>query len=485
MEPVFRNESARSSAELAACADQPELKRDSGDLGSSPECSPKSANSLKLSEATKASKPINSIDLIFSLRGAGTMTARRLARAALITILIGISWREAAAQTNGVDLHNIAQPASGGMAGVSLARPQDAPSALFGNPATMTQYAGTTFTTGLSWLDPNVKTSHDGTVTSAFGGGPYSGTSSTQGFLVPSIAALQDLRALGIAGTAGVGLTSGSGLGTSFRQLPNSVGTSAEYLVYSINFGLGVEIAENLSFGAAATLGMGILDAGLAQTAAMTHAFAARGTFGFTYVLPSYDTTIGLNYQTRMPFRFDNFQMVGPGVYSGLNVEQPDNFGLGLSNQSLCEGNLLLAVDVLYKQWQGADFWRDYFQNQWVFALGAQYTQGQWKYRAGYAFAGDPINKNAGAGSGVVQQLVTQYLQGTELPAISKHRLTAGLGYCNILPGLSVDGYAGGLLPQSEDFGTHTHTTAFAWYLGVGLTWAFYPASADPAPQGT
>src|SRR5437764_9360794 len=132
-----------------------------------------------------------------------------------------------------------------------------------------------------------------------------------------------------------------------------------------------------------------------------------------------------------MPFTFNNITTPFPGLYSDVRVDQPDNVGLGLSNQSLMGGNLLLAVDVIYKNWKNAAFWRDYYTNQWVFALGAQYTSGNWKYRAGYAYANNPIDKNAGAAGGPAAQALTNYLQATELAAISKHRLTAGLGYQN------------------------------------------------------
>src|SRR5436853_3373662 len=103
------------------------------------------------------------------------MTLRLLGGAAIFCSLVCLSAPTAHAQTYGTDLMNVAQPASGGMAGVSLARPQDAPSAVFGNPSTMAQFYGTTVTTGLSWLQPHLEVQHDGTVTTPLGGGPWSG----------------------------------------------------------------------------------------------------------------------------------------------------------------------------------------------------------------------------------------------------------------------------------------------------------------------
>lgn len=402
--------------------------------------------------------------------------------AALVLCLLGWPVGEVCAQTFGTDLHNVAQPASGGMAGVSLARPQDAPSALFGNPSTMAQFQGTTFTTGVSWLNPGVYASHDGAVTGALGGGPWNGGSQTQGFLIPNVAALQDLRGLGIQGTAGVGLTALGGLGTNFRNIPASVGTAAELQVYGINAGLGLQLTDNLSIGAAATLALGILDAGFAPLSGMSHAYAPRGTFGAAYNLPM-NTTFGVFYQTKLPFVFVDSQQAAPGApYTDLALTQPDNVGFGLSNSSLYDGNLLIATDILYKQWASADFWRNYYRNQWVFAIGAQYTYGVLKYRLGYSYGQNPINKDAGAAGGPAAQALTDYIQATELPAISKHRITAGLGYCNLLPGMSVDVFAGGLLPQSENFGAHSSSTAFAWYAGLGLTWAFCPITPPSVP---
>ncbi len=46
------------------------------------------------------------------------------------------------AQTYGVELHNTLMPASSGMGGTSFTQPQDIQSAIYGNPATMTQFAG-------------------------------------------------------------------------------------------------------------------------------------------------------------------------------------------------------------------------------------------------------------------------------------------------------------------------------------------------------
>jgi long-chain fatty acid transport protein len=60
---------------------------------------------------------------------------------------------QARGQSFGIELHNTMMPASGGMAGVSIARPQDLQSAINGNPATLTQFRGTQFSFGGGWAE--------------------------------------------------------------------------------------------------------------------------------------------------------------------------------------------------------------------------------------------------------------------------------------------------------------------------------------------
>ena len=70
--------------------------------------------------------------------------------------------------------------------------PQDVPAAIFGNPATLTQFHGTQFTMGGAWVEGYP------TVTSSFpplDHIPFSVTSRTEGFADPEIGVIQDLRA--------------------------------------------------------------------------------------------------------------------------------------------------------------------------------------------------------------------------------------------------------------------------------------------------
>ena len=68
--------------------------------------------------------------------------------ACLLLAIVALSPGSAHAQSFGVELFNNLMPASGGMAGASIASPQDVQSAVYGNPSTMTQYRGTQFAFG-------------------------------------------------------------------------------------------------------------------------------------------------------------------------------------------------------------------------------------------------------------------------------------------------------------------------------------------------
>ena len=57
----------------------------------------------------------------------------------------------------GYDLHNVLAPVSASMAGTSIAKPLDNVSAIFGNPAGLSEFRGTEFTFGATWYKPNVE----------------------------------------------------------------------------------------------------------------------------------------------------------------------------------------------------------------------------------------------------------------------------------------------------------------------------------------
>jgi len=416
----------------------------------------------------------------------------------LVAVVLGLALvaqnQFARGQGYGSDTQNLLTPAGGGMAGVSVARPQDVAGAIFGNPATVSQFQGTQFSMGGAWVEGYPTVNYDGSLDILHS---YSATSRTQGFAGSEIGLIQDLRPLGLPGGFGMGLAGLSGLGDEYRGLAPSGSLlnnmSNEYMVLGINMAAGFEVTDRLSVGAALTLGTGFEQLGFIGPlagSAMVHDYALRGTVGFDYELDSCNT-VGLYYQSKMGFDFSNAArftnpITGTTTYQDVRIDQPQTIGIGIANRSLMDGDLLIAADAYYKLWEDAALWQDVFVNQWAFALGTQLTRGQMKYRLGYSYNSNPINHNVGNsldGFPVAQEQI-QLFQAAAVPAVNQQRLTAGIGRQGFLfPNVDLDLFAGGLFRGQDNFGSHAQASLAMYYIGMGMTWRFGDC-AKPADEG-
>ncbi len=285
-----------------------------------------------------------------------------------------------------------------------------------------------------------------------------------------------------------------SGLGAEYRNLAPSGSflnnLSNEYMVLGVNVGVGFELTDRLSVGAAMTLGTAFEQLGFIgpiSSTAMVHDYGLRGTIGFDYRLNE-GNTVGLFYQTRMDFQFPDAirftdPLSGQTTYHDLDVAQPQTFGLGLANHSLLGGDLLIAADIYYKLWEDAALWQDVLVNQWAVAVGAQLTRGKIKYRLGYSYNSNPINHNVGDRLDrlPVAQADVQLFQAASVAFVNQHRITGGVG-CQgfLIPNLDLDLFAGGLLPAQDTFGATTQASVAVYYVGMGLTWRYGDGSRQP-----
>lgn len=375
----------------------------------------------------------------------------------------------------GTDLNLTMMPAAGGMGGVGIARPQDTSAAVFGNPATLDQYSDTThFSFGAAFYKPDVTATHDGTAT----GTAWTADSDASDYLIPSVSIVQPL---GNGMTLGLGLTPVAGIGSDFRDVPGSLGPIAELILFGANAGLSYQVDEHWNVGAAVTLGNGYFQAGLAENSASVHGYGVRATIGTTY--QTGPTTIGAYYRSPLSVKYNNVTRYTATDYWDLTVEQPQEVAFGIANESLMNGNLLLEANVIWKNWESADFYGDIYDDQTVFALGAQLRQGNVKWRFGYSYADSPIKDDVGSNVGEATALVAggstvalnpvlvQYLQATNAEVIWKQQLTAGVGYA-INEHFSIDLHAAFALDESEQIGA-TKVDASSWQLGAGLNWRF------------
>lgn len=372
----------------------------------------------------------------------------------------------------GTDLNLTMMPAAGGMGGSGIARPQDLGSSVFGNPASLTQFEGNQFMFGATFYSVNVDDVHDGTTT----GTAWSGESEAGPYLIPNIALTQPLSQNTIIGA---GLTVVSGVGSDFRGANGSLDPLAEVLVFGANAGVAHKVNANLSVGAMVTIGMGLGQAGLNSVTASTSDFGFRATLGMNYDFAN--NTIGAYYRSPLAIEYDNMVQYSANGFHSPTFEQPQEVGIGIANSSLLNGALLLAADVVWKDWSSADSYQDIYEDQTVVAGGMQYTRGNLKYRLGFSHTDSPIKNNVGSSIGDITSIylggstvplnpaLTQYVQATNTEVVWENQITAGLGY-DITKQLTMDAHLGYAFKREEQIGA-TKVDAGAWQAGVGFTW--------------
>ena len=413
-------------------------------------------------------------------------------------IVLALSAEVAWSQSFGVESHNTTMPASGGMGGVSIARPQDLTSALNANPATLTQFRGTQFTFSGAWAEATLNLSQTAPLP-LVGVQPFSGKSQALGVLAGNIGVTQSLEFLGLPATFGLGFITSAAGGADFRQFPESAGTNSALSVLQSTSGFGLNLTDRLALGAGVSMGTAIFDGPFADIGGMTVDYAVRGVLGAEYALDNC-RNVGMYYQTKQVFTFDDaIRFQGPlNTSLDINMDLPENLGFGIADSSLAGGRLLLACDVLYKLWDEAALFSSVYDNQWVFQLGAQYNTGRLRLRSGYAYAENPLSDNPlGNVGGIVPPggpPALRYTQGL-LAITSPHRVSAGIGIAEVLPNLDLDMTVGGMLRNEAQIGNFTTTNIESYWFAFGLTWrygeccasdgcsAFSLGDATPAPS--
>jgi long-chain fatty acid transport protein len=412
---------------------------------------------------------------------------RVLQSSALLVTLLGAS-QSVWGQSFGTELHNTMMPASGGMGGASLSRPQDLTSAINGNPATLTQFRGTQILFGGGWVEPTMNLTQTSNLP-VVGPGPviqpFSAKSSAPGTPLSNIGVTQDLsEILGFEAVVGVGMVTTAGAAADFRNVPQSNGTNTSILLLNAPASLGVKLTDRFSLGAATSLGIAYYDGPFVGVGGMTPDYALRGTLGANYLLTD-STSIGGFYQTKQRFTFDNaislnVQNFNPTL--DVNMDLPENIGLGVANSSLFDGRLLLAMDLVYKYWDDAEMYSSVYDNQFVVQLGTQWTQGRYRYRAGYVWAENPLDPTPGLNlGGIVQQggLPVVYYSQALLAVSCQNRMSLGLGIADVLPGIDLDMMGGGMFFDSQQLGAFTTSSLESYWLGFGLTWRFRRGSCE------
>jgi long-chain fatty acid transport protein len=375
----------------------------------------------------------------------------------------------------GVELHNTMNPVAGGMGGASIARPQENISAINGNPASLTKLRGTQFTFGSGWLEATHNLDYQGTVP---GLSPFSGKSGWPGSAPANIGVSQELSALGLPVVSGIALNAIAGAGAEFRAQAGSNGATLGLSVLHARSSTSVLVTDKFSIGTGVAIGTASLDAPFVGTGALSNAYSIRGSVGINYDIEPC-TSIGIYYESKSHFQFSRaIQPLGLGPFLDVEAELPQNVGMGIASSRFLDGRLLLAFDIMYKNYEDTDLFGAIYDDQWSTLLGSQLTLGNYKLRAGYTFADNNMRNFVpdSAGNVPVGVPAVQFIQGLA-PSISPHRMSFGIGRDNLLPGVDLNLFGGAMFESTEQFGDTT-VSIKTYYLGGGLTWRFRRGSA-------
>ena len=162
---------------------------------------------------------------------------------------------------------------------------------------------------------------------------------------------------------------------------------------------------------------------------------------GASYDLNSY-LRLGATYQSSIKMKYDNtistastpFFLGGyvPSVI-GDNLEQPEEFGIGLSYDI---NDFTFSADYKRVNWSKADGYKDFgWVDQDIYALGAKYEKnGRW-FAVGYNHAKNPITNYAGVNATEQVMNTFNYIL---FPATQEDHYTIGAG-TQVTQNLSLD----------------------------------------------
>jgi len=413
-------------------------------------------------------------------------TGAVLAGVMLVTHLGGAG--EALAGPRGSEFDLTLTPAAGGMEGVGLVRPQDPVAMLFGNPGTLTQLEGSNaFTIGGTFVNPNLEASVSPTTTNPFVAPGAEGKSDLTEAAVPVAAALHRVNDKLVLG---MGFSGISGLGSDFREEAGFPPIIADLKLFGANMVGGYQVTPRLSVGAALTVGVAALQAGLTRNSASVNGFGIGGTVGATY--DAGPIALGLTYKSPMNVRYDNVIETTPGRFDDLDLEQPQEATFGIATTDAFMRDTHIEFNFRYKNWDDAEGYSSFWKDQYTFSFGGQHKMptrfGPFTLRAGYSYhsdlAKDPedLGNTFGnirqvflpsAGASVpVSPAFIEVAQATITDGYWKQSVSFGLGY-QITQSLRLDLNTSYAFDGEQGFSTGLEADGSLFTAGMGLTWQF------------
>jgi long-chain fatty acid transport protein len=373
------------------------------------------------------------------------------------------------------------------LGGTGVAAPQDGLTAVVNNPAGLAFTPGSAnpeATVGLTLFQPVVNAK----ITTP--GGTLSGGSDDPLSLIPFLGYSQPINDKLFLGFGAFGV---SGMGVDYRgkgwDLDGNPANGYEGDIFSKYSSL--KVAPAASFKVTDALALGLALHGNYSTLDFDQGEAddvsAGAALGVTYKLG--DVLLGASYTTPQKstfkdvYNFDAF--AGDTQKDDLALEQPAVYAAGVAWEPT--DRWLVEFNAKYLPWGDSEGYEDFdWDNQWVYAVGAQYKATEkLDLRAGFNYGKNPVKEH----NGWNPQGLTS-IQGTAIPtfgyelfrnvgfpAIVESHLTLGFGY-QLTETLALNvAYAHvfekEIASTSAGGAIQLGSTLSEDSLGVGLAWAF------------
>ena len=321
------------------------------------------------------------------------------------------------------------------------------------NPALITRVKGTNFTFGGTYFRPDVEITKSG---AAVGDGTH--TSDAKHNVIPYVALTENL---GNGWAVGASMFGSAGMGTDWRSVQDqndaggSVGDMGLFSMRSnlllLKFSVPVAYGQdNWSVGIAPVMMYGALDIAFDNNFVAggpdigngsSASFGAGLEFGAAYRLPDIGITLGATYHSSIEMEYkDQISTAAAAFGYGLpganfvgfsdKLEQPAEYGLGID---WTEGDVSVTADWKNIRWGNARGYQDFgWENQNVYALGAEYRMDDFALRIGYNYAKNPIKNNTDTtdvlGPNTNGDTMNTF-NHVMFPAITERHYTVGAGY--------------------------------------------------------
>ncbi len=364
--------------------------------------------------------------------------------------------------TNGDNLIGLGAK-SRAMGGTGIAHFNGAESAT-SNPALITKSKGTNFAFGGTYFRPDVEVSRTG---NAGAGNAGAGTDSSEAKhnVIPYVALTENFDN-GFA--VGVSMFGSAGMGTDWRHVEDdyAVGDMGLYsmrsnlllLKFSVPLAYG---QDDWSVGIAPVMMYGALDMSFDAAPSgndigngSSSSFGLGYELGAAYTLPDMGITLAAKYQSAIGMEYkDQISTTAAAFGYGSNpaalagftdkLEQPAEMGVGID---WSEGDISVTADYKKVKWGSAEGYKDFgWEDQNVYALGAEYRMDDLALRIGYNYAKNPIKENTDsriiatgalpdgtynpATSGPLNNDAMNTLNHVMFPAVTEKHYTIGAGY--------------------------------------------------------